>query len=940
MGWQSWKLSDWNRALAEAVFLDLERLALRITRIQASSKFLAQCTGDPSCGPSEAMRAFTSSFGATSAGIMRHFKWHGAIESRTARNGLPEVFAALYLTLLAASADEDTYAKGDLRDRFIELFKSASVRRPGFGDLPLLWEHLADWSRTRARQRGDCRVLVLPDWGNERRIGYSKRLAFPAYSDEIKLQALLRDLRLSSDSDFRHVANAVSSRRSSFSPSFLEEFELFLKLVSRSKHEDAYDSPFWGAIQAITWDEDKAASLRAGSFCLGIYAADPEWPEFYLLADEPGHTSLGSAASCRSLPVQTSYLYSAQLPDGAPWTPAKLHALASARPRLAQAKLWKRLAVGCIALFPDSQGGFTTDGDYCDGSSAWLLVHGKFGPSLHTAARHLGLKPKEARAGGLFGAWTILFFESISASAMARLADGLPDQARQALPGSWRPPRILCTGGAWYGQALLLNPASVPLFGLPGADAGSYELVGGGTAAASGPLEEVDGGFRVPPSALAARGAADTLCVSLSRREQVLGQLRVPLAKHIPMNPPLRPADPHAWLADGRSGCLAGLASESGSAPLHARPAGIPALHPWLEHKALPLPAGPANSGLDDVPELLGWLCEALSLRLQRRQSLAFADLDSHLEPACTAAEAPRWIARRLLFGAGWLALFQRRNSPYPIVAPAPRTIALHSAYGTMQVARIAGMFPESERARLLASLGPGESALRLVPPGRMFGIGAIEVRLSGEARIAELASRFELDVLSREAATPPLFLAPQFFKPDQGAEDALRAARDAEAWNPARRRWAPAESPERPPARGSIVRTSGQQRRAFWIAVPGGWLKTDSEAWAFMLSLSAQGKPLGQVDGTGSCWLDAELDKLPLPLVRWWMHWGGGCVSVTPSGNIVLASSTSLGAWDDLRSWFPAGAADAPSQNRFDTARQRRGLALSLRKGLRLAGY
>jgi hypothetical protein len=221
-----------------------------------------------------------------------------------------------------------------------------------------------------------------------------------------------------------------------------------------------------------------------------------------------------------------------------------------------------------------------------------------------------------------------------------------------------------------------------------------------------------------------------------------------------------------------------------------------------------------------------------------------------------------------------------------------------------------------------------------------MFGIGAIEVHLSREARIAELASQFELDVLTREAATPPLYLVPQFFKPDQGAADALRAARDAEAWNPAMHRWTPAETSGKPPACGTIVRTTGQQKRTFWIVVPGGWLKTDSEAWAFILSLSAQGRPLGQVDGSGSCWLDAQLDKLPLPLVRWWMHWGGGCVSATPSGSIVLASRTSLGAWNDLRSWFPAAAASAPSQDRFDIARQRRGLALSLRKGLRLAGY
>jgi hypothetical protein len=365
----------------------------------------------------------------------------------------------------------------------------------------------------------------------------------------------------------------------------------------------------------------------------------------------------------------------------------------------------------------------------------------------------------------------------------------------------------------------------------------------------------------------------------------------------------------------------------------------MPALHPRFERKEPPLQAGTENRDLDDLPEPLGWLCEALSLRLQRRQTLASADLYSHLVPACAAAEAPRWLVKRLLFNVGWLALLQKRSSPYPVVAPAPRSIALHGTSRGMQMARLVGMFPESERARLRASLTHGESASRLVPAGDMFGVGAIEVQLSSEARIAELARQFELEVLSKEAATPPLFLPPQFFKLE-GAADALRVARDAEAWNPARRQWTPTGAPERPLAHGSIVRTSGQQRRTFWIAAPGGWLKTDSEAWAFMLSLSAEGKSVGHTDASGSCWVDAKLDRLPLPLVRWWMHWGGGCVAAMPSGSIVLASGNSLSAWNDLRNWFPVPAEAAPSQHRYDTALERRWLALSLRKGLRLAGY
>jgi len=940
MAWQSWTLSDWNTALVEAVFFAPGRVDRQITRIQASEKFLAQCTGDDSCDAEDAQRAFIASFGSTSASILRHFKWQQPIISRTAKHTIPEVFAALYLTLLAASADEETYTEGNFRNRFVELLKPVDVASPTFSDLPQLWFHVAAWSRLRAKQHGDCRVLCLPDPGNESLIGHSKRLAFPAYRDEVNLQLLLHSRMLSSSSDFRHVANAIASRPRDFSAPFLEEFTIFQTLVAQARYDEAYNSPLWRAVQAITWDEEQAASQRIGSFCLGVDNADPDWPEFYLLADELGRNTLGNSAVCKNLAVSTDYLYAAHLPDGTPWTPARLLGLTSSKKRLPQSRLWKHLLAGCAALFPGSQNTLSSDGSYYDGAPACLLLHGRLGPSIVACARHLGLKAAEAKADGSFGAWTVLFFESVSAASMARLAEEVPEAARQALPGSWRPPKISCTGGAWFGQSLLLNPASTPLFGLPGAVSGSYELLCGDAARVTGQLEEVDEKFRIPPRALAAASAFESVYISLVRDGKAGEGLRIPLAKDIPMMPPVRLADPQAWLADGPCGRLAGLDAKPGPADRVAMPARVRALHPRFEQRELSFQTGPGSLNLNAVPDLPGWLCEALSLRFQRRQTLAYADLSSHLRPACTAADARHSAVRNLLFSAGWIVQLQKRSSPHPVVAAAPRTIALYGTAGSMHTARIAGMFPESEWALLRASLGPAESAVRLAPAGNLMGIGTLQIQVSSEARIDELAAQFELEVLSREPGEPPLFLAPKVFELDQGAVNAMRSARDAEAWNPARHQWGPAGSLDTAPAPGSIVRISRQQRRAFWIAAPGGWLETDSEAWAFMLSLAAEGKPLGQVDAAGSCLFGARLGRLPLALIRWWMHWGGGCAAVTPSGEIVLASCGGPGAWKDLPSWFAAPAAAAPPQQRHDAALERRRLALRLRKAQQPAGH
>jgi hypothetical protein len=879
-------------------------------------------------------------FGQSPAEVVNHFAWTRSIPSRTAKLGIPEVFAALYLSLLAGSADEDTHTEGDFRNRFTGLVKHVKVGRLAFSDLRHLWKHVAAWSEERARSQGDCRILLLPDPGYEKLIGYSKRLAFPSYQDGLKLQVLLQARGLGSGSAFREVALAVALQLGSFSAAFQEEFALFRSLVAKSAFEDAYNSPFWGAIQAITWEDDRVVSLQVGKFCLGADASDPDSPEFYLLTDEAGRASLQRAAVCRSLPVQAGYRYAAELPGGAPWTPARLLALVAAEPRLARARLWKHLAAGCAALFPDRHGTFSQDGDYCDGSRACLLVEGKLGQALLAGARHLGMKPSEARAGGIFDGWTVLLFESISSGAMSRLADSLPPAARQVLPGGWRPSRISCTGGAWFGQSLLANPASSPLFSFPGADSGTYALVDAEGVSASGSLDPAATGFVVPPAALSAPGSANVLLISLSQQEQVLGQIRIPLAKEVPLGPPAPLSIPGVWVADGPAGSLSGLGAEQSAQEVTAGPGRLPPLHPWLEQKRIPAQPIATAAGLDGLAEPAGWLCEALSLRLQRRQTLSYPDLYSHLLPACAAADVRYWLARRLLFCAGWIVQLQKRTSHYPVLAAAHRTIALHSTVDGVHVARIAGMFPASERAQLLAALASGEHASRIAPKGGMPGIGAIELRLSGGHRIAGIAAQFGLEVLGREAATPPVFLPPQLLKPDQGAPDAIRAVRDAEVWDAAYRKWMPLAAPERLRGHGCIARTAGQQRRTHWISAPGGWLKTSSEAWAFILALGAQGKPLGYTDAAGNGWLDAQLDRLPLPLVQWWMHWGGGCIAAAQDGGIILASRGAPGEWHGLRSWFPDHAGAPQPHNRFDTALQRRGLALSLRKGLRPADY
>jgi hypothetical protein len=942
MAWQTWRLSEWNKALLDAVFFDPERLTLRVTRIQASDKFLARCTGDPSCSASAAARAFIGCFGSTSSEVGRHFAWRETVGRQTVRDGFPSVFAALYLSLLAASADAETHDEGNFRNRFVELLKKPAVHSPNFSGLPKLWEHVERWSVARAKQHGDCRVLVLPHPGHENRIGHSKRLAFPAYSDEIKLQKLLHETGLGSNSEFRAVALTVSRHESLFSLAFREEFKLFLRLVSGAKFPAAYDCPFWGAIQAITWDADEAASKKAGTFVLGADVADPSYPEFYLLTDETGRNNLGNSVTFRALGVLSNNMFAAQPFKGAPWTPQLLLAAATSRPRLAQAKLWRGLNAGCAALFSDAQGSLSSGGDHYDGGPACLVAQGRLGTELIATARTLGVKLTDAKADGLFGTWKVLLFDSISTQSLSRLAETLPAAARAGIPG-WRPQRITHAGGAWFGQSLLLNPASIPLFQLPGAISGSYELADSeGSVVAAGALEEIDGRFTIPPAAVAVPVKARSLRVRLAGPQKTEG-LTLALAEQIPMGPPASLPDPRLWIVDGREGILSEAAMSNSTAAVPATDvrlgAQVVARLPKFESCDSSLQGNNGRGEIDETADLFRWVAEALCLRLQRRSTFPFTELYSHLAPACSAAGVQRWLAKRVLFCAGWLVQLEKRTSPFAIVAPAPRTIALHADGGPC-VARIVGMFSISELVHLRSSLRASESAVRLVCSFAPLGLGAIELQLSAPDRIVDLAEQFGLNILEKNRAVPPLGTPRQFTDQAFASSTAVTFTGGTETWSKSQHSWVPAAAPAAPLEAGAIFRLRGAQRWTYWVKAGGVLQKTDSAMWAFVLSLAAAGKPVGQLAANGDCQFDQQVTGIPLSVVRWWMHWGGGYVGILPSGSIYLGGGPGPSIWEEISGWLPGLPAGAAPHCSHSAALARRQLALRLRTSRRVQGH
>ncbi len=932
MNWQSWKLSDWNAALVKAVFLDSARLDMPVTRIQASGKFLAECAGEGSDDATGAMQSFISSFGKDEAKIRGQFLWSKSLEKKFSADGLPSIFAALYLSLLAASADENTFDEGNFRARFKELLHPVQIRTISFECLPNLWTYMSNWTRTRAKRLNDCRQLILPAASDyERLIGYSKRLAFPAYRDEVKLQRVLAKAELDKETDFRSVAKELSRHRSDFSWTFQQELDLFVKFVSKSEFSKAFESPLWGAVQSITWEQERTAAASDGTYCLGIDVSDPGFPDLYLIADEGGRSVIGASKEYRAFPGQQNPKYAVMLPRALPWTPEALLDLGLKSPFFAKSRLGKQLAAGCVALFPDKYGNLTLEGEYFEDGPAGILLEGKCGTEFSLAAKKLGIKFVDAKADGRYGTWKVLIFDSISSQCLASLSYCLPQNAASALRQPWRPPRPTIAQAAWYGQSMLFNPASVPSVGMQGAESGSFELIDSlGDVNASGSLEEQAERFRIPPRAILDSPKSASIRLTLSGSGFLERNTAVSCSDFFPLAPPSRIAEPDSWLTDGTAGVLVAvdvrpelvqMGSQRRKFPLHRLPQlAVADQEAWCE---------PIEGKIDDLPPVADWISEALCLRLQGRSILSFADINLHVAPACEAAGMPSWIVRKLIFAAGWLMRVERRSSPFGLIAAARRTIAhLDEAMSTV---RIVGMLSKSERLNLQNSLTSGESLRRIVSRPAGMGLGAVELTISDPGRMLELAKIFDLDVLDKKAFPAPLQLPIQYYGTLPEARKAFHDC-EMEAWNPGKHCWDVVAGPMAE-AVGSIFRTRGSQRWHYQVSTGSGFLTTDSEVWAFIFRLAATGIPVGEVAFNGDCAFNEELPRLPLLLTRWWLHWGGGYININERGGITLGGATDGNVWTKLADWMmPDPSLHKKNELQQETAIQRRKLALRLR--------
>lgn len=927
-------LSQWNTALVAAFFLRPDRARTTLSRIDATGRVLEQLSGGQN--RTAAKRGFLSAFGSDVQSIKDQFTLSPRIAVLTKRDGIPPNFAALYLSLLAASADDDTFQVGRFRTRFAALLDIDELESFHFADLPALWKQFASWTKRRAASSGDCAVLVLPDPQHETRIGHAKRLAFPSYRDEIYLRTALADSAVDSRDPFQAVSRAAHERLGKFSQTFKDELSGFRSLVAEQRLQEAYDSPFWGAVRDITREEEEKELAQFGRVCVQVDAADPQLPALTILADKQAALAFGKGQGVR-LPRARGQYVAAWSGSTLKASISELQAMVDKDKAFARSRLGGALKAGCLPFFLDSLGSMSSDGRYFEGGPCCVLMRSSGAQRIKSLASHAGVPCTHIGTEETSGPWCLVSFSAVSSAFMERLSLEVPAGARKLFVQGWVPavPRI--AGAARYGQAILLTPASNPYVRLEGAVAGTYTVLNAaGDLLAAGALSASDEGFYIPPSQLVGVEGQVVCRFTLEREAADASHfLEVPVVDRAPGAPLEFPQSRMEWLIDGRSGVRESVAASF--LPVNgalATEAGWPVHFGKRQQLLSPatVQAAPCERvGVDTIHPALDWLAEALSLRFQTRGALQFDELNAHLRMAAEAAGLDGWRLRRALIVGGWLQPIESPLSPYGAVAAGLRTISWVRS-GHRVIARIRGMLTKQERSALANGLTDGDRTHRIADVAMPLSIGCVELDIGSEERAREIASMLCLRRLSTPEKAADVLAGLLISRTDAVETAAPAFGNVVSLWDSGAFQWMPEKVPRELLPIGSVLRSEGRQRHIYYVRLDAGYRRTDSFCWAMLISAASSAEGLGTVSQRGDVDWNGSLLGLPNPVSSWWMHFGGGIVGIASNGSHAFRGASGLQIWNGVQ----VGEL-GPREPHESRAGERRALALSILKGRRV---
>jgi hypothetical protein len=457
----TWPLDDreWSRCLLQEAFSRKKHHA-PVRAVEASDAFVARAIGVAYDDAREARRRLIDSLKSSHRDIRRLLdsshqlpRWHD-------RSAEPPFFGQLYLTLLAATANEDTFDERNFRERWCVLLECESTDLIAASGLPTLWRELSDWLSTSGSPK--YRQLILPDYGFERIIGYSKRLAFPKFRDSTRLADTLRASGASSESAITDVVHAIQKTEAQFSDSFREEFASFQRCIARTP-ELIHREPMWAAIEAADFDARVAQESRGGLIRLELNFDEFGRPIARLLSNKP----LSPAARHRLSVVETDPAVDGLAFEIRPSLdcartrvlPMLFEPSSAVRRYLGPTYLGRQLAQGCVCLAPDRDVEWLSRVSLPPSGPCLILCSTAVRSLLLqlNSVRHISDEPVE----GAKGWWTVRYRNA--AELLGALRGGLAAQHLDALRVGVAPRRITVSQAVRVPDGILVNSATRPL---------------------------------------------------------------------------------------------------------------------------------------------------------------------------------------------------------------------------------------------------------------------------------------------------------------------------------------------------------------------------------------------------------------------------------------------------------------------------------------------
>jgi hypothetical protein len=580
---------EWNSRLIDAVF-STKSGSSSVRIIEATDRFLAGLLDKDISTELAARKDFLRALVKENPNIRALFDFDLKMAEWRRTGGPPTFFGELYLSLLVASANQETQDEGDFRRRLCKVLEIPLGNYVSNG-LPRLWEQVKSWSRAESESGGRFRPLMLPDPGHESIIGYPKRLAFPGFKDLGRLARIMFENKLSHESPYDTVVGLLGPVVREFSTRFQDEY-LHFRRVLQSNPDSAFLTPMWAAIEAATFepfDRPKKSSTR---FALELFFDDYDQADIHIFSnaaiERSSKTPLTSLRA--SIPV-AGCVFRLQL-DSQHRTLQTLLSPSGFLRRLVQsAAINTQLKQGCLVFSPDQEVPWI-----------WRAALPRRGPVQFICQRQPSLLVTgllESHGGTFAGPiqitgakeWFLLSTED--SHLIAEHQSGLEGfQDYDALRPGLMAPRIILCGALRISDGILLTPASRPTVLAIECDSVSLTMAhSDGTSSALGNLEFMleHHYFRLAAEQLANLKLPAFITFIGRRTGEVTASLRIMADGTAPATPLAMEFDQSAYLEETGDGQLTPADSQGNtaaySAPNPHATAAAARIHP-VDHNA------------------------------------------------------------------------------------------------------------------------------------------------------------------------------------------------------------------------------------------------------------------------------------------------------------------------------------------------------------------